>query len=159
MTTIAYKAGVLAGDSLWADEHGDVTTLATKVFELPNGILYGGAGEDDDRALVQLLKRVKKPEQLPPISEIRKIKQDLAALIVFPSGRVFILDASSDKNGQAGICEIKEGQAAIGRGSIHALCAMDFGASAIEAVEFACKKNIHSRPPVTHVSLTAKRKR
>jgi hypothetical protein len=43
--------------------------------------------------------------------------------------------------------------AAIGSGATHALNAMSFGKSAIEAVEYACTKSVYSRPPVTHVAL------
>lgn len=161
MTTIAYKDGVLAGDSLWSDERGDVTTLANKVFKLQNGILYGGAGDDDDRALLKLLGKVKRPKDFPPISELRKLRQDLSGLVVFPDGRVFTIDVSAEKDGYSSVCEIVEKVAAIGRGSIHALSAMAHGKSAIEAVEFACTMNVFSRPPITHVELktTNKRKR
>lgn len=153
MTTIAFKDGVLAGDSLWTGEDGTVFTMAPKVFRLPSGILYGGAGEGDDRALLQLLKKVKKPKDFPSVEAFRKIKQDLGGLIVFPNGRVFIIDVAHDKYGLVGVYEIPDRVAAIGSGSVHALAAMSLGKSAIEAVHFACERSVYSRPPVTHVEL------
>ena len=40
------------------------------------------------------------------------------------------------------------GYAACGSGGDYALAAMDAGATARQAVEIACKRNIHCRPPV-----------
>lgn len=157
MTTIAAKDGVLAGDSLWSDEYGNVFTMAPKVFRLPSGILYGGAGEGDDRALLKLLNKVKKPSQFPSVKALRKLKQDLSGLVVFPGGQVYVIDVAHDKDGLIGVYEITERVAAIGSGATHALNAMNFGKSAVEAVEFACTKSVYSRPPVTHVELKRKR--
>lgn len=159
MTVIAYKDGVLAGDSLWSDEHGNVYTIAPKVFQFPSGVLYGGAGEGDDREFVRLLKRAKRPEQLPAIKDLRKLKQGLRAIMVFPDGRVFTVDTSVKDEEPVGIGEVVERVAAIGCGMDWALAAMDNGKSAIDAVEYACKRNVFCRPPVTHVKLGNKRKR
>lgn len=157
MTVIAYKNGVLAGDSLWSGENGDVYTLANKVFRFPSGVLYGGAGEGDDREFVRMLKRARRPEQLPQIKELRKLKQGLSAIMVFPDGRVFTVDTSVKDDEPVGVSEVVERIAAIGIGSTWALAAMDNGKSAPEAVEYTCKRNTFCRPPVTSVTLGKKR--
>ena len=158
MTVIAYKDGVLAGDSLWCGEHGDVYTLANKVFRFPSGVLYGGAGEGDDREFVRILKRARRPEQLPQIKGLRKLKQGLSAIMVFPDGRVFTVDTSVRDDEPVGISEVMERVAAIGAGGQWALAAMDNGRSAIEAVEYTCKRNVYCRLPVTHVELKPPKK-
>lgn len=153
MTTIAYKDGVLAGDSLWTGEDGTVFTMAPKVFCLPSGVLYGGAGEGDDRALLKMLAKVKKPKDFPSVKQLRKVKQDLYGIVVFPNGQVFVIDVAHDKDGTVGVYEIPDRIAAIGSGGVHALAAMNLGKTAIEAVHFACERSVYSRPPVTHVEL------
>jgi hypothetical protein len=148
MTTIAYKDGVLACDSAWSDD-GRITGLITKIRRFDTGVLYGGAGAADDRALLNLLYQVSDPNDLPPYEKFWEIQNNLSALVVFPDGRVFLVETGDD---DCGVCPV-DAPAAIGSGKLLAIGAMDAGMGAIEAVEIACSRDCYSRGPVHSLKL------
>jgi hypothetical protein len=66
MTTICYRAGIMAGDYAWSDSEVNVFfSRSNKIHRLPSGALYGGSGDVDDRALVAKLFDVVDPDNLP----------------------------------------------------------------------------------------------
>ncbi len=148
MTTIAWRFDTLAGDSA-TTESGTLISLAPKVHKLKSGAIVGYAGDADSRALHKLLDKVKRPEELPSVSKLRELKQDHAAIIVFPSGKVYAIDVGNDKGDYCGVCEIVAEYYAIGSGGLVAMAAMAAGASAMKAVSIACDLDIHTRAPVT----------
>lgn len=149
MTTIAYRDGVMAGDSAYTDDCR-IVGLGPKVIRFKH-VLYGGAGDADDRVLVSILKKVKTPADLPSVKVLRKFEQDLDALIVFRDGRTFSLYAAAKAGAQHGLHEIFYPFASIGSGRDVALGAMAAGASAERAVEISCEHTTYSCPPVTSV--------
>jgi hypothetical protein len=100
MTTIAFDGKVMACDSCWADREVQ-TVRRSKIQRFATGALYGGAGGFDDRELVELLKKVKKPEQLPSLADLAKIRQTLRALFVLPDGRAYIIDTCRVNAGES----------------------------------------------------------
>lgn len=148
MTTIAFKAGVLAGDSAW--QYNDaVVSHANKLTRFPTGVLYGAAGEADDRQLVSILRKIKIPAKLPFKKELVEL-EDVVALVVFPIGSIWVV-------GSGGAYELKADYAAVGTGAHYALAAMEAGKSAAEAVAVACKLDINSRLPVHTLKLGGKK--
>jgi len=160
MTTIAWRGDTIVGDSA-TTEHGTIISLAPKVHKLPNGAIVGYAGDADSRALHSLLEKVRKPADLPSVAKLRDLKQDHAALVLFPNGRVFAIDVGNEKGDYCGVCEIVADYYAIGSGGLVAMAAMAAGATAMKAVSIACDLDVHTRAPITfkQVLLTKKPKR
>lgn len=160
MTTIAYKAGYMACDSCWT--YADVQTVSqVKITRLSSGALLGQAGDNDARAIEELLDKVKRPSMLPTRAALQDTRIDFYGLLVLPGERIFhIATATTDEQGwvkegedDAGIWEGNRGIAAAGSGSKLALGAMDAGATAATAVRIACRWDINSRLPVHTLSL------
>jgi hypothetical protein len=160
MTTIAYKAGHMSCDSCWT--YGHVQTVSqVKITRLSSGALLGQAGDNDARAIEEILDRVKKPSMLPSREALQNTKVDFYGLLVLPGERIFhIATARTDDQGwvkededDAGVWEGNRNIAAAGSGSLLALGAMDAGVSAAVAVRIACRWDINSRLPVHTLSL------
>lgn len=155
MTVIAFRDGVMAGDRCWSDEQL-VVSSARKVRML-SGKLYGGAGDSDDRALVELLMPVQVPAELPTRAQLIALNTDVSALLVFRDnrymdGRVFVIEAG--KPDETGIYEVRLPFIAIGSGREVAMGAMAAGADAKRAAEIACDLVTSCRLPVDTLSLT-----
>ncbi|MCW5674960.1 MAG: hypothetical protein KIT15_10310 [Xanthobacteraceae bacterium] len=157
MTTIAWRFDTIAGDSA-VTENGTLISLAPKVHKLKSGAIVGYAGDADSRALHKLLEKSKNPDDLPSVAKLRELKQDHAALILFPGGRVFALDVGNDKGDYCGICEIVAEYYAIGSGGLVAVAAMAAGASAMKAVSIACDLDVHTRAPITFQQIKRKKR-
>lgn len=134
----------------------------TKIQRLPSGALYGSAGSSDDRELIALLSRVKKPDQLPTLAQLGAIRQDLDGLLILPSGRAFVITTCHINQGtpEAYECGVTEYDVpcAVGTGGILALAAMKGQSSpnAFEAVQIACDLDPWSKRPVTRLTLNPK---
>lgn len=143
MTTIAYKAGILACDSAWSDDF-KMVAWQNKIRRFDTGVLYGSAGAGDDRALLNLLHGIADPNFLPSYDDLAEIKADISALMVFPDGRVFLVNTGEQ---DPGVMEMST-PCAIGSGRQFAVGAMEAGATAIKAVEIACNRDCGSRGPI-----------
>jgi hypothetical protein len=159
VTVIAYRDGVMAGDRCWSDEQL-VVSSACKLRRL-SGKLYGGAGDSDDRALVELLTPVQVPAELPTRAQLAGLGIDASALLVFspygsnegafPFGRVFVIEAG--KGEDTGIYEVRLPFIAIGSGREVAMGAMAAGADAKRAAMIACDLVTTCRLPVDTLEL------
>lgn len=169
MTIITYRNGQMACDSCWAT-HGTQTVSAIKIFRLASGALLGSAGDNDSRALIELLNKVRDPKKLPSRADMAATRADFCGLIAFPRGGVWEIctgphdDAGYPVGDEADYgcwpATTMGGYAAVGSGADCALAAMDVGphVTAKRAVEIACRRNIHCRLPVHVLRLTEKRK-
>lgn len=167
MTVIAYRAGQMASDSCWAS-FGTQTVSAIKIVRLGSGGLLGSAGDNDSRAMYELLDKVKDPRKLPTRAELAATKLDYEGILALPKGGVYyIATGKTDEQGYPvdddsdhGIwpATTMGGYAACGSGADVALAAMDAGATAREAAAIACRRNIHCRLPIHVVSLLQKPK-
>lgn len=162
MTIIAYRAGIMACDSCWASA-GTQNVSMIKIKRLASGALLGSAGDNDNRQMEQLLDKIKSPDKLPSRADLAATKLEYEGLLALPRGGVWLISAS--RMNEAGYADADSvydetpdlgvwpaatmgGYAACGSGGDYALAAMDAGATARQAVEIACKRSIHCRPPV-----------
>lgn len=160
MTTIAYRAGIMACDSCWSYDDA-VDTQQTKIKILASGALLGGAGDNDARELEYLLDRIRTANNLPTKAQLLELRVDYLGLLVLPKGRVFKVSTThvsegnwnSDFKDDIGVWEISGPFAAVGTGTRWAMGAMEAGKSAADAVRIACKYDLNSRPPVHQYSL------
>ncbi len=150
----------MACDSCWT--YSEVQTVSqVKITRLSSGALLGQAGDNDARAIEELLDKVKRPSMLPTREALQSTRVDFYGLLVLPGERIFhIATAHTDEQGwvkededDAGVWEGNRGIAAAGSGAKLALGAMDAGASAASAVRIACRWDINSRLPVHQLSL------
>lgn len=144
MTTIAYRDGVLAGDSChaWCSQETDdywVYKYATKLVR--NGpVMFGCSGDCDSAEFVSMLMSLRKPTDLPS-EKVRKAFEGSKALIVFtkPELAVYAIeDCEMDECGE---------YHAIGSGAKFAMTAFDMDANALKAVEMASRRDLFTRPP------------
>ena len=149
MTTIAFRDGILAGDTRICSDDRIEPGHARKVFRLRNGVLVGFAGT---LALIQstLAALRKSPDSNVEVKVDEE--NELHALIIYPNGRVRELDS-------AGWTEVKAKYHAIGSGSRDALVAMECGKTAAEAVRVAMRFDTNTGGKVQTVSLKKKVKR
>lgn len=155
MTVVAYssKHRVLATDSRMSDEDGNLITNCQKLYRLKSGALLGLCGQPDDRDIIRLLESAS-PRKLPTRAQLIELKLDFGALLVFPKGQVFGLEATfSELAGDHGewgadVMPIRDRFAAAGCGRDFAIGAMEHGASPVEAVRIACRRNSFCSLPV-----------
>lgn len=169
MTTIAYRAGIMACDSCWTYGSTQVVS-AIKIKRLSSGALLGQAGDNDCRNIDALLDKIKDPRKLPTREQLAATKESFMGLLALPRGGVYCISTGKvdemgfpvddDEDFGVWLATTMGGYAAVGSGSDYALSAMDAGATARDAVSIACRRDINSRPPVHVLSLTlATRKR
>jgi ATP-dependent protease HslVU (ClpYQ) peptidase subunit len=143
MTTIAYRDGVLAGDTQVIDGKDLVVGHQRKVRKLDDGSLFGYAGDVEGS---EVLLRSFNSKQLSGPPECR----DLNALIITPRGKVYLYE---------GRIWVKQapGYYALGTGSAVALAAMDAGATAEQAVKIGINRDTGSGGKVQAVRLKGKK--
>jgi len=161
MTTIAFDGKMMACDSCWT-YGGTVDTLSTKITRLSSGALLGCSGQNDSRAVIALLDKVKTPNQIPSYEAIMAIRGDILGLLVLPRGRIYKISTTitSPENWDEGMddfgmWEVGGTFSAVGSGGDVAMIAMECGKSARDAVRIACKYDLYSRPPI-HIHHLAK---
>lgn len=140
MTTIAYRAGVMAADSRAYAGFNAPLGRKTKIRRLEDGTLVGcssnqvGFGE----AVLDWYTRGAKPDDVPKATEI-----NLALLVVKPGGEAFYAYDGFNLSGP-----MTGDFFAVGSGALVAQGAMHYGATAERAVEIACKVDVWSGLPV-----------
>ena len=157
MTTVAYCDGIMACDSRLSVGHSHMTKCE-KIFRLKSGALFGVCGDDDTRDLERILHNVITADDLPSREQLAECKLEGEYLLVLPNKEIWHIDIemrSWDNTDEwmAGLRQIKEKFIAIGSGSEYATGAMEFGASAEEAVRCATKWDLYSAPPVKTLEL------
>jgi len=126
MTIIAYRAGILAADTLFTGDRG-LKSYGTKVFQLSDGRICGFAGNPTN---FYLFKRFLENEgDRPTFAE--KDRERFHALVLSPDGK---LEEWEDERISV---PIEDEFYAIGSGAVAATAAMHMGADARRAVEIA----------------------
>jgi 20S proteasome alpha/beta subunit len=117
-----------------------ISSAIKKVFRLRDGRLFGFSGSVENANI--LLNAIKKNAETPQLA-------DTNALIVQPDGTILLYEST---------IWVKQNEAyyALGSGSPYAFGAMDFGASAREAVQAGIKRDTSSGGKVRSVSLNKK---
>jgi len=159
VTVIAYssKHRILAADSRCSDSLGMHITSCQKLFRLRNGALVGTAGDSDDRDVRELLSRAT-PRKLPTRAQLAETKSQFYAILVFPKGQVFTVDIwhrEFDHEGEWAACvdAIRDEIVAVGCGAQFAYGAMEVGATPVEAVRAACRRDTACALPVQWESI------
>lgn len=163
VTTIAFKAGVLASDSRCCAGHKILSDRTKKLFTLANGAIAGFAGDTDHRQLRDILGKAK-PDAMPSKVELAATREDCAALVVFPTGEVFEVLVNHNTDGGRDVwdayCQpVAERAAAVGSGEDYALTAMKLGRSAPDAVRHAITEDSGSGGRIQTLSLPAAKRR
>lgn len=159
MTTIAYRDGIMAGDSCW-HANSLQTTSMTKVTRLSSGSLFGAAGDGDIRGLLILLDKIRSIDRMPSRTDLAALKCDVQAILVFPRGQVSMIsiapggpEGNNLEHYEAQIWPANRGFTAVGTGAELAIGAMAAGKGARHAVGIACKFDINSRLPIHALAL------
>jgi ATP-dependent protease HslVU (ClpYQ) peptidase subunit len=142
VTTIAYRNGVMAGDSLVTSDDTRFGRVR-KVFRLANGALVGVSG---DAAKAMRLARALEEAQGRLTDDIAALTRKCDGIYVYPQGTVWVLECG-------GMFECHNDFVASGTGMTAALAAMTMGAGARKAVEVACALDVNSGLPVDVVRL------
>ena len=142
MTTLAYRDGVLAADSLVQD-NGLIVGETTKIIKCKRGFLAGAVG--DCGTIANFLDWVFDGQS----GEIDMSAAGSIGVLVSPDGNIRVFQ------GVRGSCvlALTFGFYADGTGAMAAFGAMAQGANAEEAVKIACRFDCNSGPPVVSVSL------
>lgn len=123
MTTIAYRDGVLAGDTLASVGDTKIPGRCRKVWRLRDGRLFGGAGKAEELRSLKKLMMAHKEGPLP----CPKLKA-CEAILVMPGGQVLVYEGA--------VWEPEEAPYhALGSGFGYALTAMWLGHDAVIAVK------------------------
>jgi ATP-dependent protease HslVU (ClpYQ) peptidase subunit len=133
MTIIAYRAGVIAADSCATDSF---ITCADKLYK-KNGAVIGFCGEVAQALVFVDWYFNQKKSRRPDLAS----EQGWEAMVLTKQG-VFIWERS--------LRPVPMGEEfyAIGSGAPLAMGAMEYGASASEAVSIACRRDPYCREPV-----------
>jgi 20S proteasome alpha/beta subunit len=137
MTTIATDGKTMASDGQ-AEACGTITaSRRAKVVKLGDGSLYGSSGRktDSDALARWLIEGGKKPKV-----------EKLSALRLMPDGVLLYYSETLEP------CEV-DTPCAVGSGMDFAIGAMEFGASPVEAVKIACKRDPGSGGEITVLAL------
>lgn len=157
MTTIAYRAGIMAADSKCSDD-GRFATKMHKISRLSSGALLGSAGDVDCRDVRKFLDKVKSERSMPSRADLSALKLDYRGLLVLPNQSIWFVDIDREDDGPdieylGSIMQCLEPFAAVGSGADFATGAMTFGAGAEQAVHVACRYDLYSGTPVRTVPL------
>jgi 20S proteasome alpha/beta subunit len=141
MTTIAYKDGILAGDTRLSGEKGMIWhDKERKVFRLPDGSLFGASGDQEGGEI--LLAALRKGKLLTKLPD----KAEIAAIRVTADGVLFVFEG-------AAWMKWPEPFAAIGSGKRCALTALRLGFTAVVAVKQGIAGDCYSGGKVQTVKL------
>ena len=142
MTTITFRAGVMAGDGRETiiEEHESSyinTDDCIKVFRLKDGRLFGASKASE--SCLRLYESLVKGFGPPKLEDINGLLVDLKGKLWFFEGNIWY--------------PIKEKYYAIGSGARFALPALDAGATAIKACKIGMKRDPYSGGKLTVVRL------
>jgi len=149
MTTIAYKAGIMACDSCWTLGNVQVTSK-NKIYRLASGALLGQAGDNDCREIEYFLDKVKSAKNLPIRKALLELRLEFSGILALPDGSVWRVTSREDPvdyKDEVGFTPITRKFVACGSGNEFAWGAMMNGATALEAVKIAAEFDINTRGP------------
>lgn len=127
MTTIAYRAGILAADGRVTYSDGVLTDNFCKITKLSDGALFALSGENS--YAVDIIRHLEQEGVDLPVGD------SFTALLVEVGGTIKLYEGNGD------FFEIPTDYISIGSGSAYAYGAMDTGATAEEAVRAAIKRD------------------
>jgi ATP-dependent protease HslVU (ClpYQ) peptidase subunit len=138
MTTIAYRDRVMVADTQVTCGDGSKTITHHKIRILPDGTLYGCAG--DTAAILRVQRWMERGMPSRPRPRIPK-DTDFDLLMVKPDGSAWMLNDAFDFE------RIETEFVAIGSGAAYAMGAMACGRSAVQAVKVAARFDVNTSAP------------
>lgn len=142
MTTIAYRAGVLAADTMMSYADTPVTLPDFKLF-IAGGYAVGVCG---DCRMIPTIKRWFEDHHCKPAKASERVWDDGFDLLAMNvKGELFTVFADT-------LHPYPSEFFAVGSGRLPALGAMARGASAVEAVEIASRFDVHTGQPVQFIT-------
>lgn len=145
MTTIVYRDGYIAADTGVHAHAFFESDCFHKIGRIKDGRLWGMAG--DLNALPPFLSWARKGARLDNGFKLPSGCDAEAILVAAHRSREGVR-ATWIGGGHEGHCELVDPYFAIGSGKALAFGALDYGATALEALEIAIKRDVHSRGPV-----------
>ncbi len=143
MTTIAYRAGILAGDQRLSEKSMVWHDRCRKVFKLPCGGLFGASGDAEPGDLLQdALRKDGFKKQLPKVKD----DHEFCALYIAPNGVIW--ETSGARWNRWPVPYI-----AIGSGAKCALPVLRLGHDAVTAVKAGIAGDVYSGGRVQTVRL------
>ena len=139
MTTIAFKDGIMAADSLATSDDFVASAQVQKLFRLPTGALLGVAGDSDTRDLVAFFSSLKKQDELPSRDTLANLRTDAAFLFARAKDKLLCGVIQQINGTWCAALYPRHQYSATGSGRDFAMGAMGFGASAVSAVKVAIK--------------------
>jgi len=135
MTTVTYRSGVIASDSLVSNEEYLMKTFSRKIFKV-DGVLIGVCGGSySGLVFVDWFRGLLLDDCMWDLD----VGDDFEALVVHPDGEILTYNRYliPDEHGKPKFF-------AVGSGSKCAYIALEMGASAERAVKLACKYDLYS---------------
>lgn len=151
MTTVAFRDGVLAGDSRYSETTVGATR-GPKLFRKKVGkrdVLLGIAGGDIFAAMLFIDWYGTTNDSL--YKTITALDGDAFDILIWDGKKLF------EANSCCRPCEIEEPYYAIGSGAVHAITAMDCGKSAAQAVQMAMKRDPATGGRIVTMTLDTKK--
>lgn len=153
MTTIAYRFGLMAADSCLTegDEHNTrYVGHVDKIFRLKDGSLFGGSGDAECQAIINILQSRAPDEKKAGL--LAQVDCECECLLVRPDGRMFWIATDTD---YGEFTEFRDEFAAVGSGKDWAYGAMEVrpDVTALEAVQAASRRHAFSRAPFMTMEL------
>lgn len=144
MTVITWDGKTLASDSQVTAGHYRVARF-NKLFTLTSGGLLGIAGDMNEYNVIDLFN---KSDDSPSTEDLLTLKGDLDALYISKDKEVYHVGVSG-KADERSACfyKIEDKKSAAGSGHMLAIVAMEYGATAEEAVKMACKYDTYCSEP------------
>lgn len=146
MTTVAFRDGVMACDSRYS-ETSVGGTRGPKVFRKKIGkreVLIGIAGDVFAAMLFVDWYGTSNADLYKTLTEMT---EDSFGILIWDGKRLL------EANHYCRPCELGEPYYALGSGGVHAITAMDCGKTAIQAVQMAIKRDIHSGGRIVSMKL------
>lgn len=129
MTTIAYRDGVMAAESLITADGMRAGVVRAKLARSPQGHIGGAAGTLGSNIQFAIWVEAGMPKSKAPQLDDDRFD----ALLVAPDGAMFYVCR------RLTLCQFDAPFAAIGSGERYAMAAMEMGASAERAIDVAMK--------------------
>lgn len=136
MTTIAYKDGVIAADSLIVGDYAEPGTY-NKLYKVSGGYVGGAGAVPQIKLFIRWFRDQSKPKPDPALLK------DFEALVVRNDGTLLYYDKILEPMDVVPPC-------AIGSGGGIAMGAMIAGATAVRAVEIARILDVHTGGKIHH---------
>jgi 20S proteasome alpha/beta subunit len=152
----------MATDSCLTEEVGDKHCFyagdVQKIYRLKDKSLLGMSGDADAQAVMNLLEDDSIPDHKMTDALASLTGYECSCLLVRQSGQMFWVSTEEDS---AAFTPFSDEFAAVGSGKQFAYGAMEFGATALEAVVAASRRDSFTRGPFieVHLALTPRLKR